>query len=236
MDLRQSENYADYMRSLGWIIERIDDTNVFIKKILFFSVIKIQRPNKLDLEKLRKLKQKCQAIKVNIEPGFGWHLLPTKTIIIDLENLNIPKDTRYEIRKANKLTIQQSNNIDEFYRLLKETMKLGGWRIPIYKEVTNLYKAFQPNNSAILTCGISACLLVWADDTAHFMYAANSKNGLEKGGAYFILNETIKFCQKLGLKYLDLEGIYDERFPNENKNWQGFTKFKMGWGGKIVEY
>lgn len=234
MDIRQSPQYANYMKSLGWIVERIDDTNVFIKKILFFSVIKIQRPNKLDPQKLKFLEKKYRAIKVNIEPGTGWHLLPTKTVIVDLQNLTLPKDTRYEIRKA-ELFLEPCG-INNFYKLLEETMKIGRWQIPIKKEVVNLYNAFQPNNSAILSCGISACLLIWTDDTAHFMYAANSKKGLETGGAYYILNEAIKFCQKLGLKYLDLEGIYNDRYPSENKNWQGFTKFKMGWGGKVVEY
>jgi len=68
------------------------------------------------------------------------------------------------------------------------------------------------------------------------MYAANTKRGRGMGAAYFTLWEAIKFCQKKKLKFLDLEGIYDERYPSQTKNWQGFTKFKMGWGGKIREY
>ncbi|OGG05866.1 hypothetical protein A2872_02600 [Candidatus Gottesmanbacteria bacterium RIFCSPHIGHO2_01_FULL_42_12] len=237
-DVRQSDLYAKYMQSLGWIVEKIDDTNVFIKKILFFSVIKIQRPNILSLSKLKLLKNKYRAIKVNIEPGQGWRLLPTKTIIIDLLNLNIPKDTRYEIRKSQntKLLIKVTDDIDGFYKMLQETMRIGHWEIPIKREVTNLYKAFKPYNSAILMTQHSGCLMIWDKDTAHYMYAANTTSGLKLGAAYLTLWDAIKFCQKKGLKYLDLEGIYDERFPSENKNWQGFTKFKMGWGGEVVEY
>ena len=138
--------------------------------------------------------------------------------------------------EQNNLKIEVSSDILGFYKLLQKTMKLGGWQIPIKKEVTNLYAAFQPNNSVILSAGVSACLLIWDQETAHFMYAANSGKGLSLGGAYFVLNEAIKFCQNIGLKSLDLEGVYDERFPNENKNWQGFTKFKLGWGGNIVKY
>jgi hypothetical protein len=121
MDLRQSENYAKYMRSLGWVVERINNTNVFVKKILFFSIIKIQRPNKLDFEKLNILKRKYRAILTNIEPGSGWHLLPTKTIIIDLENISLSKDTRYEIRRAEKngLKVKESNDIEKFYKMLQ---------------------------------------------------------------------------------------------------------------------
>ncbi len=68
------------------------------------------------------------------------------------------------------------------------------------------------------------------------MYAALTKEGRKIGAAYLTLWEAIKFCQKRGLKYLDLEGIYDERYPGSTKNWKGFTAFKLQWGGKIVEY
>ena len=33
---------------------------------------------------------------------------------------------------------------------------------------------------------------------------------------------------------MDLEGVYDERFPN--KKWLGFTHFKKCFGGKEKEY
>ncbi len=247
MDLRQTDLYAGYMRSLGWIVEKISGTNVFIKKILFFSVIKIQRFKKLDFEKLKGLAKKYRAVLINLEPGSKWHLLPTKTVILDLDNVKLPKDTKYEIRKAEDrgLKVQESKDIEKFYELLQGTMKLGHWEIPIHKEVANLYKSFQPNNSVLLLAcpqndgegaAVAGCLIVWHDETAHYMYAANTATGRQLSAAYLTLWGAIKFCQKKGLKFLDLEGIYDERFPNENKPWRGFTKFKMGWGGKIIEY
>ncbi len=276
--IRQSENYARYMESLGWIVEKAGATNVFVRKLpffSFFSVIKVQRFDEIDTDVLKKIAKKYHPILTKLEPrtqnlvpsGFrrdSWPLSPTKTLGLDLKNINLPKDTRYEIRKANKnglfirspLASQGETLINDFYRLLQETMKIGHWSVPIHKEVTNLYRAFQPNNSAILLCHsgfapesiemdpgfrredniVAGCLLVWYGDTAHYMYAANTRLGRELGGAYFTLWEAIKFCQKKGLKYLDLEGIYDERYAKSTKNWQGFTKFKMGWGGKVREY
>ena len=115
-------------------------------------------------------------------------------------------------------------------------MKIGGWQIPIKNEVTNLYQSFAPKNGVLLTNNQSGCLLIWEGDTAHFMYAANTQTGRQNGGAYLVLWEAITFCQTRGIKYLDLEGIYDDRFPNQNKSWRGFTKFKLGWGGEVKEY
>ena len=241
-DIRQSPNYAKYMQSLGWVV----DHGAFIKKLWFTSLVKIQRPEKIDsLDFLRKYR----PLLVKIEPRDGslvpsgfhpdnWPLLPTKTLILDLENIMLTKDVRYEIRKAekNNLQVTESKDIEKFYKMLQETMKLGHWSVPIKKEVINLYKAFQPDNSVLLTTPFSGCLLIWHGNTAHYMYAALTAEGRKNSAAYLTLWEAIKFCQKKKLKYLDLEGIYDERYPKTTKNWQGFTAFKKQWGGKVVEY
>lgn len=234
------------MESLGWIVEKTGKTNIFIKKILFFSIIKVQRFQKLNLENLKRY----HAFLIKLEPiknlesrilnlGFKkdtWPLIPSKTLILDLNKINLSKDVRYEIRKAGNLKIEESNDPEKFYKMLQETMKIGHWEIPIKKEVINLWKSFQPNNSVILMTPVSGCLLVWNGNTGHYMYAALTKEGRKTGAAYLTLWGAIKFCQKKKLKYLDLEGIYDDRYPGSTKNWQGFTAFKLQWGGKIVEY
>lgn len=268
------------MQSLGWIVERSGKTKVFIKKLGPFSLIKIQRPKDLDLSDVDRLARKYRALLVKIEPDINaehripalpagwlnteysadnWPLLPTKSLILDLDSPtldSLPKDTRYEIRKTqkNSLSLGLSNDCELFYKLLQETMKLGGWSVPIRKEVKNLYQAFQPSNSVLLFAHlrsssfnvpgssssinnpVAACLLIWHKDTAHYMYAATTKEGRRLGAAYLILWKAIQFCKKKKLKYLDLEGVYDERYPKQTKAWLGFTKFKMGWGGKVVQY
>ncbi len=281
MDLRQSPNYAKYMRSLGWIVEN----GFFIKKLWFTSIIKAQHFTHLDLEKIKKYHPFLIKLEPNVNFKFqilnfkfrkdNWPLIPSKTIILDLEKISLSKEIRYEIRKSekNNLKIEESKSQESFYKMLQETMKLGHWEIPIKKEVINLWKSFQSNNSVLLFCHpdecqdlstclsnpshsretlkqvqgdtwqaqhdtvpVAGCLLVWHEDTAHYMYAALTKEGRKMGAAYFTLWEAIKFCQKKKLKFLDLEGICDERYPDSTKNWKGFTAFKLQWGGKIVEY
>ncbi len=265
MDIRQSDHYLKFMESIGWIVERVGTTNIFIRKIGPTSVIKIQRPEKLNLGGIEKIVRKYHPLLIKIEPNTkyriqnteyspdNWPLLPTKTLLLNLNmDLNfLPKDTRYEIRKSMNisLSLRKSNDTELFYELLEETMKIGGWSVPIKKEVVNLYKSFQPNNSVILMVStvnrepdstvnipVAACLLIWDKDTAHYMYAALTQKGRELGAAYFLLWEAIQFLQEKKLKYLDLEGIYDERYPKQTKHWQGFTKFKMAWGGQVVQY
>ena len=262
MDLRQSEKYACYMESLGWIVEKIGKTNVFIKKILFFSVIKVQRFDGLDLEKLKILAKKYRTILVKLEPLIArlhpakpdsWPLLPTKTIVLDLENINLPKDTRYEIRKAEgnrlftKIASQEQLLRDQFIKCWHQHAKNKNFWIPMYREIRNLATAFEKDYYLFLTHlpsdrstsvlnSIAGALIIINNNCAHYMYAFSTPEGRKVSAPYLVMWEIIKFCQKMGLKYLDLEGIYDERFPKNNKSWMGFTKFKMGWGGKIVEY
>ncbi len=251
MDIRQSDRYARYLKSLGWKGEKAGNANVFIRRLPFFpflSVIKIQRPTSLDFSALEGLRKKYHAVLTKIEPDRSsllarspfrpdnWPLLPTKTLILDLDKITLNKDIRYEIRKAGNLQVTESKDPERFYKMLQETMKIGHWSVPIKREVVNLWQSFQPDNSAILLTPVSGCLLIWEGDTAHYMYAANTAEGRKGGAAYLTLWETLQFCRKKKLKFLDLEGIYDERYPSSTKTWQGFTAFKKQWGGKVVEY
>lgn len=266
MDIRQSANYSKYMHSLGWQVEKVDQTSIFIRHLPIFSkwsVIKVQRPEKINFGKLDEIARRHHALFVKAEPnssllstykemtrnGFkkdNWPLLPSKTLVLNLKGLtleNLPKDTRYEIRKAQKndLRIEKTLDIELFYKLLQETMKIGKWNIPIHHEVVSLWNSFQPGNSQLLFVycqerPIAACLLIWEGEMAHYMYAALNNEGRRHGAAYLLLWEVIQFCQLKKIKYLDFEGIYDDRYAKNTKHWQGFTKFKMGWGGNEMEY
>lgn len=121
-DIRQSKNYADYLKSQGWVVERIDNINYFIRKFpLIGSVLKIQRPKTIDFEIIQKLEKKYRAFQTIIEPNLtfvnrisdhnllsssGFKLsrnpyLPSKTLHLDITKpLKFNKETRRAIRKG----------------------------------------------------------------------------------------------------------------------------------------
>ena len=74
-DLRQSDNWARFMKSLGW--EKVflgDGVGIgYLRKFLgIFTIIKIQRPRKLlDEKEIDALARKNKAILVKIEPKQG---------------------------------------------------------------------------------------------------------------------------------------------------------------------
>ena len=251
-DLRQSKNYAKYMQSLGWIV----DHGAFIKKFWLTSVIKIQHPEKIDLKPL----QKYHPFLIKIEPNLSnsrnlsvlrnlkfhpdnWPLIPSKTLILDLKRVNISKDIRYEIRKAERsgasVRLVQGatlhTELENFIKLWHQNAKERGFWVPLGKEIRNLATAFCKNCLLFIAEG-AGVLVVINGDTAHYMYAFSTPAGRKNSLPYLVLWEIIKHLQNRKIKHLDLEGLYDERYPDSTKNWQGFTAFKLQWGGKVVEY
>lgn len=124
-DIRQSENWAKHLQTLGWKSQRTkSNTNVEILDKYLIKIAKIQRPNKLDKEEIHNIEQMCtdqNVTIVKIEPktndeasilldfGFiktGDFLTPPKTIVIELKKpkaellSEVSKRTRYYIRKA----------------------------------------------------------------------------------------------------------------------------------------
>ncbi|MBI3558957.1 peptidoglycan bridge formation glycyltransferase FemA/FemB family protein [Candidatus Gottesmanbacteria bacterium] len=242
IDIRQSKNYGKYMESLGWIVEG----GAFIKKLWFTSIVKIQRPSVINLETIKKYHPFLIKLEPNTNSKFkiqnskfhkdNWPLIPSKTIILDLKNINLPKDTRYEIRKAEKNgVLLKSKSLETFIKSWHQHARQKGFWVPLHKEIRNLAAAFGKDCFLFMTEGAGA-LVLKNGQTANYMYAFSTPEGRKVSAPYLVMWEIIKFCQSKKLKYLDLEGIYDERYPDSTKNWQGFTKFKMGWGGKIVTY
>lgn len=264
MDLRQSSEYADYLEKSGWRTEKIGGVYVFIRRLPLtpFSVIKIQRPEKLpDLREIERLAREYRAVAVYIEPEQGKILkaqgyklskspfLPTKTIQVDLslseEKLlaQMKKDTRYSIRKFKKsalskrLKYEKAKEVKEFWRAWK---RIGGFEriIPSLKNTLALKEAFG-EKALFLTVVeegkiVAGTIVLIADKSAYYYYAFTSKEGRKVLAQYGLVWEAIREVKKRGGRTFDFEGIYDERFPI--KSWQGFSHFKKSFGGKEVVY
>lgn len=152
IDIRQTENYAKYLASEGWTIERIGEINYFIKNLpLIGSVLKVQRPAEIRIDTIRKLAKKYHSFQTIVEPktemdaefltSVGFKLskkpyLPTKTLQIDLtkskESIlgNFKKDARRAIKKAAYAEASAPNGGGEF--TIKEYSSPG--EIKVFRE------------------------------------------------------------------------------------------------------
>jgi len=194
----------------------------------------------------------------------SWPTMPTKTIVLDLSK-EIPqtysKSARYDLRKAEKenLTVKFLNTTypraqSEFYRLFKESAK-GKFFVPSFgKDFVHKCRALEPisfitllsHKSEILPIredpesgssrNVAGAFVAVVGDTAHYVHAGTTKEGKVMGAPYKLLYEISKKLKKDGIKYLNLEGVYDKRYPGFTKSWQGFTHFKEQFGGCEVLY
>ncbi|MBI3397309.1 hypothetical protein HY045_02430 [Candidatus Woesebacteria bacterium] len=172
VDIRQSLEYANYIKHTGWIVERVKDTNYFIKKLpLVGSFIKIQRPEFIDSKTISSLTKKYEAFQIIIEPkdivNRQWLMankykqskspyLPSKTLYIDLRQTkselfkNLAKDARIAVEKNKKLRFRNyGNNLKEFRVSWKQTV---GWKrhIPSLKNLVTLKKSFKDGSLFLL--------------------------------------------------------------------------------------
>lgn len=177
VDIRQSKEYANYMRSLGWIVVRIDNINYFIRKIpLLGSILKIQRPKEIRFDVIDRLCHKYGVFQTIIEPSLtrigshelmrsqGYKLakstyLPSKTLQIDLtaskEEIlkHFKKDARCAIRKGGGLNIKEystPNKIIKFREAWKNSVKFDRY-VPSAKQLIKLKESYPQNKSLFLT-------------------------------------------------------------------------------------
>lgn len=173
-DIRQSKNYADYLRSQKWIVERIDNTNYFIKRLpLIGSVLKLQRPNKIDFETIKKLENKYRVFKTIIEPNNYKEIdklhinkyrissspfLPSATLFLNLKQpissitANFKKDCRYAIKKGREVSIKEYSKPDEiekFYVAWKNSVPSMRY-VPSVRNLISLKKSFPQSHSLLV--------------------------------------------------------------------------------------
>jgi len=260
-DIRQTLQYAKYLRQIGWEVERLSETNYFIKKVpLLGSVLKLQRPEELRYNDIKLLSAKHKAFQIIVEPkaeldakflkSVGYKLcrspyLPTKTLQLDLtksENIilvNLKKDARYLVRKTKNNKCKEIENIEEFRNAWKKSVGLKRY-VPPLSHLLALKKSFG-KNSLFISAGLPAEALAQAgaifligDRIAYYWQAFTNKEGRKVSAQYQIVWQGILWAKKLGAKVFDFEGTYDKRFPN--KSWKGFTHFKKSFGGHEVYY
>lgn len=253
-DIRQNKNYVKYLKLQKWIVEEQNGVLYFIKKILFLSIIKAQRPKKINYKDIEFLRKKYRAFQIIIEPNsqkeekdlikHGYKnispYIPSKTVILQLNKQektlfdSFPKGTRYSIRKSETVKIFEVKDLTKFRHYWRKSVDFKRHVLSI-KQMTDLKNAFG-DECKFLTAedGISGAIFLVAGKVGYYWYGFVGPEGRRKLSQYKILWEGIKWAKENGAKYFDMEGIFDERFPISA--WKGFTKFKKGFGGKIVEY
>jgi len=148
----------------------------------------------------------------------------------------LKKDARRAIRKNNQITVKEIKlkNIGGFRIAWKNAV--GNKRyVPSLAKLKTLKKTFDKKAYFLLTEDSSAgAIFLIGDKLAYYWQAFTNKNGRKSLTQYKIVWEGILKLKASGVRILDFEGVYDDRFPN--KSWRGFSHFKKSFGGDEIKY
>ena len=254
-DIRQTKEWAEYLRSTGWIVERVGKISVFIRRIPLtpFSMMKIQRfCGKIDFDGLKKVKRKHKVVYVVAEPMEevieGWKVnmkpfLPTKTVVIGLENSknrlwdDLSMNAKRILKKRSQVDLVElkREKAGKFYKAWQRSSK--AWLMGEEK-FTKLLDVFRRKASLWVSESegeiLSGILLLRSKDTANYFQTFTSNKGRQVGAHYQLVWEVMLNSKRDGYTYFDFEGVVDKRWPL--KRWLGFSEFKRKFGGEIVSY
>ena len=165
---------------------------------------------------------------------------------------NMHSKTRYNIRVAQKHGVKIEERADDkafeiYLNLYFETTKRQGyhghnqnyhkkvWETLKNAGMARLLIAFYHEPRTTNPIPLAAWMLLNFKNTLYYPYGGSSKIHPEVMANNLICWEAIKLGKKLKLKKFDMWGALG---PNADPKdpWFGFHKFKMGYGGKLVEY
>lgn len=255
VDVRQTPQYAQYMARLGWKVENWNEVYYFIKSFYISSVIKIPRPEKLEIGKIQEIARRNKSIQIIIEPKDqvqentlneqGFRKTPSlsgisKTLHIDLkkskeEIMNMfAKDTKEYLDRTKDIRIYSVEDIKKFQESWRQSVSFLR-HVPSVKSLVHLKNVFGENALFLVTPdGASGAIFLKGINTVHYWQAFSSKTARKNFSHYKIVWSAISWAKDTGAKVFDFEGIYDERYPR--KDWKGFSHFKKSFGGKEIYY
>lgn len=207
---------------------------------------------------LKNLAREEKSIFIKIEPvddkvieliyGFGFkksskEIQPKHSVVISLDKSEeellsvMHHKTRYNIKVAEKygLKFVIGNNFEVFWKLLKHTAKNDNFSThpKEYYEKLCSTPGLMAETVFIQHEGvfIAGALLLAYGDTIYYLHGAMDRNPKYRPmmAPHLLHWEIIKWAKNYGVKHYDLWGI-------DAKRWPGVTRFKLGFGGREVEY
>ncbi len=194
---------------------------------------------KKDTRYCLKKAQKHPLQIIEASRGYTSGILPSTSLKLKSAEVDIKADnSRTYIRGISRGRIE-SNDIKVFHQLLRKNCRLGRFFTFPLKHLKALEKTFKKNFLLLLALDknkkpLAGAVILYSPKAAYYYLAATSKEGRKLLAQYPIVWEAIKESKKAGKTIFDMEGIYDERFPQ--KNWLGFSHFKKSFGGQEVKY
>lgn len=275
VDARQTPEWGEYLKSLGWRVETIDTTQLFIRKfpLINTSFIKIQHPfGPIPFQKIDEFAEENKTMWTSIEPHrFGYDekefmkngyrrskklYAHSATIKIDItkneEELfkSFSENAKRNIKKAQNRNLEiktifmkETKNwkyFNIFYSLLKNLSQMKHFYVPSYREYHDKMTAFKETSILLFAYENSIPIaVVWYacfENVMAYFQTGITRRGYETLANYLLVWEGLLVGKKLHLSVFDFESIFDERFPNDVRQYKKYTEFKKRFHGELVLY
>lgn len=178
------------------------------------------------------------------------HLAAEHTVMIGLDVpeeemlARMRRQTRYEVRRADKLGIKvEKNNSEElfkeFHAVQMETARRQNFVPPSLDVLMAEREAFGDNIQIYVAKTaegepVAYGLIIGDGREAEYYEAASTDLNRKLPGAYALLWQAMRDLKKAGYERFNLWGIAPAGQPNHR--YAGVTTFKTGFGGEIMEY
>ncbi len=185
----------------------------------------------------------------------------TETMVMDLALsesdllARMKQKTRYNIKLAGRKGVRVVSIADEheakrlFQDMLADTARRNGFRMHPQKHYQELMKLFldadmRPRDFAVrllFACHkkevLAVALVGFFGNRATYLHGASSEKHREFMAPYLLHWEIMRAAKHMGCAEYDLWGIVTERTPKDQREkWDGFSRFKQGFAGRVVEY
>lgn len=130
---------------------------------------------------------------------------------------------------------------EKFYTLYKQTSKMRSFFPLSRRELTNKMLAWR-GNLVIGFCYLGDAepigAVMWGlnEGVAHYMNIGSSKIGYETKANYLLIDDMIRWGQSRGIRLIDFQLIFDERYPNDYPFAKRFSEFKNRFHPSIISY
>lgn len=171
---------------------------------------------------------------------------PMSTTVVELTHTDdqlmdaLHHKHRYNIGLAERkgITIAESRDVDAFWRMLARTARTDGFRPHPHTYYAKLMNAFADRDGALRTTlhfayrggtPIAGVLMMEHGSTAYYLHGASDRDFRSLMAPHLLHWSLIHHYKAAGFKWYDFWGVDASRWP-------GVTRFKLGFGGRRIEY
>ena len=176
---------------------------------------------------------------------------PNTTLVLDLTKSETellaamkPK-ARYNIKVAERhgVVIEETNDFPAFWRLLESTSDRQQFNLHSrshYEKILELLPGTRLCFARYQDKIVAAYLMVSFGSTVTYLHGATNPEYRAVMAPYLLQWEEIKKAKRDGARQYDFWGINSftrTGYPTlVRAAWEGFTRFKLGFGGQVIEY